>query len=572
MQALLVVLLSLFVLGNTQNYCPAPACTFLLGAAQPYSLIVFDGNLTLFPNTDIEGRALVNGAAYIGSTVGNKLYGIKNLENISCATLTAQGCLATTLAVTQQLTWAQGNIYAGNALVSISEPNEFPLGVTLSPNCSVQELADANTILLQTGFYNALSTITDFADAECSSGGTAPTVVGSSIYFIGNGVSGADQTFTVSATDLANARTLVLSNLSNPNSVVITVTGDPVFITNAGLLGQWANYADKIIWVLCDASYANFSSVGLYGTIIAPGADVVASSGNIWGNLYVRSLTGSFQINYVPNTVCQFVPPTPNPTPQPTPTPVPTPRPTPVPTPAPTPFCGCGAVSFNGICGGFDTKAKMTESKLGSAKFFASKQQLKQAETFGCACVNAGAGCNNVMCSTSAASCPMFGNLSPQACFYNASGVAFSLTCVNPAGTITATACALGCADNGACFVPTPAPTPVPTPVPTPATPAPTPLPTPAPTPQPTPATTCGTPVVLNTCGTQQFCYCIGQSCNNPFCTGSQSCFGSVSNTRECFTNPNGTSFSLNCAGGLIVTTACAVGHGCTSNNNGQCA
>jgi len=312
--------IAILAIANAQ-LCPVPACDLFLGSANDWSVVV-SGDLLISSYTDVGGRVLVFGDANIGSTVGDKLYGIKNINDIDCADIAQDpNCQIYSLAVGGQLLWQQGQVNAGNVLIVDGSGSEFPVGpggANLSPDCTIDTAA--NLSVFDSTFPDVLSDLDSFQTFACGLNATGNYTVsgeGTTLTLSGTDIPGTVEVFTIDGSVLSNARTIYLNNVNTPDAIIIQVTGgSSVSIGNVGLLGSFSQYQDKIYWVFCNATEINLYSVGLYGSVVAMDADITANSGNIFGNIYAASATLNFQVNYVPSTGC-ILAPTPAPTPAP---------------------------------------------------------------------------------------------------------------------------------------------------------------------------------------------------------------------------------------------------------------
>ncbi len=61
-----------------------------------------------------------------------------------------------------------------------------------------------------------------------------------------------------------------------------------------------------VIFNFCEAETLVIQNVAVWGWIIAPNARVVGATGVIWGSIFVKSLSGSIQVNLGIPPICIY--------------------------------------------------------------------------------------------------------------------------------------------------------------------------------------------------------------------------------------------------------------------------
>ncbi|RYE81520.1 MAG: tandem-95 repeat protein [Oxalobacteraceae bacterium] len=143
-------------------------------------------------------------------------------------------------------------------------------------------------------FANEAARLTALSDqlATLPATGTVTAQWGG-LFFTGDGKS-AVQVFTISGADLMSANWSSFSKLSAGQTVIVNVTG-----STAGFTGGTPNgfSAYNTLFNFSGAQTLNFNNVGVYGTILAPRAQVNGGGGQINGNVIVKDWNSGIQIN-----------------------------------------------------------------------------------------------------------------------------------------------------------------------------------------------------------------------------------------------------------------------------------
>lgn len=130
--------------------------------------------------------------------------------------------------------------------------------------------------------------------------------------------------FQVDASTLSRAHTIAIK--APPGSrIIVNVRGQRVQLVSLGMTLNGIT-RNAVLFNMPDATALEIGQVSFEGSILAPKADVLFSTGVVWGQLIATSMSGQGQMNHAPHDGCMPLPP-----------PGPTPNPTPFPTPSPTP-------------------------------------------------------------------------------------------------------------------------------------------------------------------------------------------------------------------------------------------
>lgn len=237
---------------------PAIATASTLGVAGSYNAFVFDTFRGV--NSDSEGRLAAGGSA----TLTN--YTVHSNQNPRVT--------GTSLVVGGALSYYGGQIqngseaYVGGARVGTGgfmKVNDTPIG-TIHSNVGANGLP-VNFSAAES-YYTSLS-----ATLQSSASSGNMTVLST------NSVSSS------------NWMTSALNSLSSGGTVVVNVSGTDVDWSNWGE-SSLSQYADKLLFNFYEAQNLELYSIGLYGSILAPGAAVKGYWGQMNGTLIANSFTG----------------------------------------------------------------------------------------------------------------------------------------------------------------------------------------------------------------------------------------------------------------------------------------
>jgi choice-of-anchor A domain-containing protein len=239
-----------------------------LGVASPFNLFVL-GDVH-HANTDTEGRVAAGGNAYFDHySIGEKVY-----PEISCPY---------SLVVGGNLEFTNGNVYGG--------PIAYGGWLGMS---SYDSTAYDGAFQGQPIDFAAAATGLDSVSASLSAlAVNGKTAVGDKQITL----TGSDATavFSVDAADLSRVTFLRLE--VQPGAVVVVkVNGNPASLHDFGFDPGNAT-PGKTLFFFPQATSLSLTHIGVPGTVFAPLADVVFTSGAIHGQLIAHSLTGDGQLN-----------------------------------------------------------------------------------------------------------------------------------------------------------------------------------------------------------------------------------------------------------------------------------
>jgi choice-of-anchor A domain-containing protein len=267
-----------------------------LGTAGDYNVFVF-GDYS-GSNSDVQGRLAADGNVSLQSYgVGDKL------PANSGDVLVAGG----------DLTITNGQIYYGNAVVggnaTLSGVGVPDGSVTSGASVPVDFSAERDYL---TGLSNTLS--------QMSATGTTSSPWSGALSFQGDNASDL-QVFNISGSELSSTNTFnFLDDTMIPTdaTLVFNISGSSVGMGNfdmqgfKNLLGEsW----DNVLFNFYEAEELNLYSIGIYGSILAPLADITTGYGQINGTVVAKSWTGPMQVNYGPFDGDSDTPPAPVPEP-----------------------------------------------------------------------------------------------------------------------------------------------------------------------------------------------------------------------------------------------------------------
>lgn len=117
------------------------------------------------------------------------------------------------------------------------------------------------------------------------------------LFFSGDGKS-ALQIFDITAADLAKTTWGEIAGIPADATIVINVSGTAASMSG-GLSNIFEKYRQHVLFNFFEAETLSLSNIGFQGSILAPFADITATSGVIWGQVVAESWNGGMQVNYV---------------------------------------------------------------------------------------------------------------------------------------------------------------------------------------------------------------------------------------------------------------------------------
>lgn len=258
----------------------SPALAVSLGAAEGYNAFVFGD----FESTsDCEGRLAVGGNASLdGYSVG---------EAVDSGTID-------TLVVGGNLEVSSGTVY-GNVSVAGTAPvsnNSFTVSGTINQNADIPiDFTTAQTYL--TNLSATLETLT--ANGQTSSQGNALSLTG-------DGTSDL-VVFDIDGSLLSSISTYSISGICDGATVIINVSGTDISMSNAGM-DSFESLSSNVLFNFYEADSLTLSSIGFYGSILAPNAAITANNGQLNGTVIADSWSGSMELHNVPFSSTATVP------------------------------------------------------------------------------------------------------------------------------------------------------------------------------------------------------------------------------------------------------------------------
>jgi choice-of-anchor A domain-containing protein len=276
---LLVTILGLLL--SSVNYC-AVAGIINLGAAADYNAFIHQNFSAT--SSDVEGRVAAGGDV----DISNYSVNIKGTTQLYIETDELPA-----LVVGGDLNFSSGQV-AGDVYVG---GNYTPTGTGTITN-GVVNTGGVAPIDFDTEFTNLIDLSTNLGLLTANSTATDKW---SSQHLVGLGQNGlADDLhiFNLDASDMLFTD-YFLSQIDKSDTVLFNISGTDI-ATSSGNFGgsdeSLVNMSDNIIFNFFEAETLNINAA-LFGTILAPKADVEAPSGVIWGQVIANSWDGNTQIN-----------------------------------------------------------------------------------------------------------------------------------------------------------------------------------------------------------------------------------------------------------------------------------
>ena len=200
------------------------------------------------------------------------------------------------LLVGGDLVFSNGRVNQGSVLVG-GDVSGVGAGVVsgLSGGATLQGLAQL-PIDFQVEFSNLRATSLLLASAEAN--GQVEYQYGG-VRLTGD-CSGAVQVFNVDAAQLSSSNHVVVNCVPSNATVVLNVSGGSAQgMLNIGLqpLQSWAN---SLVWNFHQAESVFFSSVEVFGLVLAPNANLITTWGAVSGSVIAKSWEGSYSLKHRP--------------------------------------------------------------------------------------------------------------------------------------------------------------------------------------------------------------------------------------------------------------------------------
>jgi len=256
-------------------------------------------NVVSLKNTDIQGRLGAGGSVNFGSSIGDQIDG-PGTNTKSCATLATDACYQYS-AVVGGTAIITGSVFGG-PVISSAYTKKSNSTKSVNYQCG----AFVGSPLNFPALFGTLATEQALLAKQPPTGLTG---VGPNLVFLGT-FSTTVEYFTTTVANLETAKQITLQNF-NPavKAIVINVTPGSPALTSLTLhsfdMSILSQYANRIIWNF-DPSITTITlmNLGFEGTILATGATIEGSSGQINGQVIASSYLASLQVNLPLFTGC----------------------------------------------------------------------------------------------------------------------------------------------------------------------------------------------------------------------------------------------------------------------------
>lgn len=255
-----------------------------LGAAKDYNTFIHHDFLAA--NSDVEGRMAVGGDVSINNysvNIKNSVQLYPNSDNLPA--LVAGGNLA----------FSEGTI-AGDVFVG-GTYTQTTTGSIINGNV---QMGGISPIDFDTEFNSLIQLSTNLSLLD-PNGTTTLSHWDTLLNLEGAGMndsSGDLHIFNLDQSDLSSSD-YWLSEVDMDDTVLFNISGKDLTIGSAnfgGSDGSLENMADNILFNFYEAESVNINAA-LFGSILAPTADIIAPQGVIWGQVIADSWAGNTQIN-----------------------------------------------------------------------------------------------------------------------------------------------------------------------------------------------------------------------------------------------------------------------------------
>lgn len=261
----------------------APASAAPVGLGQDFNVLVFeDFHAT---SSDVQGRLAAGGNV--------------SLSNYSVADQLGKNPpgAAGSLVVGGDLTFTSGRVEYGDILVGGSAAgvdssvkwglvhDGLSLKSELGKNLGVDFAAEVKRLTM---LSENLTDVAETGKDEVKWGG---------LFFSGDGNSEL-QVFNITAADLAKTTWGEIAGIPADATIVINVSGTTASMSG-GLSNVFEKYRKNVLFNFFEAETLALSNIGFQGSILAPFADITATSGVIWGQVVAEGWKGGMQVNYV---------------------------------------------------------------------------------------------------------------------------------------------------------------------------------------------------------------------------------------------------------------------------------
>lgn len=233
---------------------------------------VFVRNGFTAQNSDVQGSVAVGGNF--------------NVQNYSVAS-TMGSFSGNSLLVGGDFKYTNGQVFQGNVITTDTTPTvsgfnvlngTFSSGTALPVNIA-QTMNDLGG---QSNFLNSLA-----------SNGSVSFNFGTLAL---SGGTGSTRVFNITAAQLAGTNTFSL-NAPVGTTAIINVSGTSASFQNAGFSLNGGITANTVLFNFSSAQTLALSGIGIYGSILAPQADLTFSNGQVNGQIAANSFTGGGEVH-----------------------------------------------------------------------------------------------------------------------------------------------------------------------------------------------------------------------------------------------------------------------------------
>lgn len=241
----------------------------VLGPAANWNVLVRQ-NFTGI-NSDVEGRVAVGGNL--------------DVQNYSIASK-MNGFTGTALQVDGDFKWNNGQVFFGDARTGDATPTTSGFTVL---NGSLLPLGGPSFI---PAAMNDLSVRSNFWTTLPVNGTTNFQFGGLTL----SGGTGDLRVFNVSGSNLAAANSFTI-NAPSTATVIVNVSGTSTQFKNAGFSLQGGVSGSKVLLNFSQATSLEFGGIGIFGSVVAPNANVTFNNGQINGQLVANSFNGTGEMH-----------------------------------------------------------------------------------------------------------------------------------------------------------------------------------------------------------------------------------------------------------------------------------
>ena len=260
---LLLVLSTVFAAGAAQ----AGVVDLGIGGANLYSLSNFSAS-----GSDVEGGVLVAGNLSASS------YSINDKNKDAYVT---HGNTGYALVVGGNLNYSSGSIKNGNYYVG-GTTTTSSVGLNTASKTTASPVSFATTSAQLKNTSTSLSNVAATGSSSVAYGGMTL-----------KGGTGNVQVFDLTSAALGSVNNFKFSNLHTNDTLILNISGTDV--TLSGGYDGFKNY--NVLYNFYEAKNLTFSNVGLYGSVLAPLANVAGGGGQINGSVVVGNWASNIQVN-----------------------------------------------------------------------------------------------------------------------------------------------------------------------------------------------------------------------------------------------------------------------------------